>query len=357
MLLASTLRCCNEHLPVDPDETLRFRARARNWFYMDDAAGRGSYSGKSGQCARDLVGGCRRCGTVVCRNCAIKPPASIALRDRHRRICAACTKAPLGHLVRPRLDASLSLASSDDLQRAICKCASDGVWLCQPCGRTIRSDDYDYKNIWKWRHQYTDVLGGLGTGIGDGDRGVICGRGAGCCAARERAEEVDCDAEDAREATTNGSLTPSPHQQQQQQPSSSSQNNNNQQHSSLSSLTLPPWGTSSSSGGGGSGGNAVTTATTDEGRTTPSPAQLHKPGYVRQEVEGIGGRIKKKLLRIVRVGACVPEWADERDRGSILGREVQGRVRSWCGWCWRVIPGEKDYECMEGEGDVEEKKG
>jgi hypothetical protein len=66
MLLVSTLRCVNEHLPVDPDETLRYRARAGNWYYMQDAS-RSSYNGKSGQCARDLVAGCRRCGTVVCR--------------------------------------------------------------------------------------------------------------------------------------------------------------------------------------------------------------------------------------------------------------------------------------------------
>lgn len=66
MLLISTLHCSNEHLPVDPEETLRYRARAMNWFYMEDV-GRTSYSGKSGHCARDLVAGCRRCGAVVCR--------------------------------------------------------------------------------------------------------------------------------------------------------------------------------------------------------------------------------------------------------------------------------------------------
>jgi hypothetical protein len=66
MLLVSTLHCSNEHLPVDPEETLRYRARAANWYYMQDA-GRSNYNGKSGQCARDLVAECRRCGTVVCR--------------------------------------------------------------------------------------------------------------------------------------------------------------------------------------------------------------------------------------------------------------------------------------------------
>lgn len=44
------------------------------------------------------------------------------------------------------------------------------------------------------------------------------------------------------------------------------------------------------------------------------------------------------------MGACVAEWEDEKAKGDILGREVQGKIRSWCGWCWRVVPGEKDYD-------------
>jgi hypothetical protein len=28
-----------------------------------------SYNGKSGDCARDMVGECRRCGDVICRVC------------------------------------------------------------------------------------------------------------------------------------------------------------------------------------------------------------------------------------------------------------------------------------------------
>jgi hypothetical protein len=66
MLLVSTLHCCNEDVPVDREDTLRYRARAGNWFYMQDIS-RTNYTGKSGECARDLVSECRRCGTVVCR--------------------------------------------------------------------------------------------------------------------------------------------------------------------------------------------------------------------------------------------------------------------------------------------------
>ncbi|KAK3359120.1 hypothetical protein B0T25DRAFT_532006 [Lasiosphaeria hispida] len=304
-LLASTLHCSNEHLAVDPEETLRYRARAGNWFYMQDT-GRSAFTAKSGRCARDLVAGCRRCGTVVCRNCAIKPPAPIVLRDRHRRLCTACTNAPLGSLVKPQLSLEFPL-ESDDMERAICQCnSSPGVWLCQPCGRSIRSRDNEYRSIWKWRNTYTEQLGGLGTGIGDGDRGVPCGRETECCAAREREQQTDCDAEDAREAD-----------------------------SYLSATIAGSAGSPSSNTSNAAGGSPVL------GRRTPSP-QLG-PGYERHEIEGIGGVMKKKKLRMVRIGACVPEWEDERVRGEIMGREVQGR-RSWCGWCWRVIPGKRDYE-------------
>lgn len=67
------------------------------------------------------------------------------------------------------------------------------------------------------------------------------------------------------------------------------------------------------------------------------------PGYERHEIEGIGGIVKRKLVRMVRVGACVPEWEDEKgSNNKILAREVNGTARSWCGWCLRAIPGEKD---------------
>jgi hypothetical protein len=67
MLIKSTLHCSNEDLPVDPEETLRYRARAGNWWYMDDTARAGNYIAKAGHCARDMVSECRKCGTVVCR--------------------------------------------------------------------------------------------------------------------------------------------------------------------------------------------------------------------------------------------------------------------------------------------------
>ncbi|KAL7949405.1 hypothetical protein V8C42DRAFT_310791 [Trichoderma barbatum] len=315
-LMGATLRCSKEAAPVDPEQTLRYRARAADWNYgMEDGR---NYNGKSGSCARDLVTECRRCADIICRNCAIKPPLSTALRERHRRLCVTCAKAPIAALASPALDISLPL-SSEAVQRAVCRCDSEGVWLCQPCGHSIRNADHDYKGIWRWRTKY----GGF-TGIGDGDRGVICGREEACLAAREKEQEIDCDAEDARGST------------------------------------LAPWSTGSSSGtpspgpqhtgtppGNGAGfpfpTNGTIESIIDEMRYQRTPSPQLGPGYARHEIEGIGGIVKRKLVRMVRVGACVPEWEDEKgSNNKILAREANGAARSWCGWCWRVVPGEKD---------------
>ena len=79
------------------------------------------------------------------QNCAIKPPVSIVLRDRHRRLCLGCTKAPIGNLTNPVLPPSIAL-DSDLMRRAVCTCdTAEGVWLCQPCGRSIRGADCDYQ--------------------------------------------------------------------------------------------------------------------------------------------------------------------------------------------------------------------
>ncbi|KAK9415609.1 hypothetical protein SUNI508_10268 [Seiridium unicorne] len=311
-----SLHCINEDVALDPDDTLRYRARAGNWFYMEDV-GRsgGNYNGKSGQCARDMVAECRRCASVVCRNCAIKPPAPIVLRDRHRRLCIPCSKAPIGTLAKPPLRPETSI-DADIMKRAMCTCQIEGVWLCQPCGRSIRGADHDYQSIWRWRNQYGDIIGGLGTGIGDGDRGVICGRDSECCASKEREHETDCDAADAREHVISNPGTPPP----------------------ANPHPFQSWMTSNSAYS-----PTPSPSSSPDSRRTPSPSHLG-PGYSRHEIEGIGGVVKTKKLSMIRVGACVPEWEDERSKGEILGREVSGCARSWCGWCWRVIPGKKDFE-------------
>ncbi len=65
----------------------------------------------------------------------------------------------------------------------------------------------------------------------------------------------------------------------------------------------------------------------DAMRRTPSPAL--GPGYVRHEIEGIGGVVKTKRLKMVKVGACVNEYEDEKASGEIMGREIKAKNRSW----------------------------
>lgn len=78
------------------------------------------------------------------QNCIIKPPAPVMLRERHRRLCKACSRAPLTRLIKLPLNSDTPMAC-DAVQRAICTCDTAGVWLCQPCGRSIRATDHDYQ--------------------------------------------------------------------------------------------------------------------------------------------------------------------------------------------------------------------
>ena len=65
-------------------------------------------------------------------------------------------------------------------------------------------------------------------------------------------------------------------------------------------------------------------------------------GYWSQEIEGIGGIVRKKLKTRMKVGAPVREWEDDREGGQLLGREISGRERSWCAWCDRGVPSRCD---------------
>ncbi|KAL1610823.1 hypothetical protein SLS60_002494 [Paraconiothyrium brasiliense] len=147
-----------------------------------------------------------------------------------------------------------------------------------------------YVRAWTWRTRYSHYLGGVGTGAGEGNEGVECGRGPSCLAARVVEHEVDYNA-DVAEAY--GSLE-----------SNSSQ------------------------------GSERWTGTS----------------YHAQEIEGIGGVVKMKLKKQVYVGECVKIYEDERDKSiRWLEREVSGKLRSWCSWCERVVPGERDKAEAKGE--------
>ncbi|KAI5245122.1 hypothetical protein E4T42_06887 [Aureobasidium subglaciale] len=249
-------------------------------------------SGRVGACARDMVGECRRCGSVVCRNCIMKAPSAIALKARHRRLCRTCIKAPLdSHLrITPpdtendhrsqtshrQATRSVSHSSPQPLYRDPCTCSSH-IWICSPCGTTLRTHDTSYTRAWTWRSRYsTSSTSPLGTGIGHGIEGVQCGRESHCLSSRTIYKEIECDATDTRTG-----------------------------------------------------------------------------GYFLQEMEGIGGVVKKKVKRRVEVGEVVREDVDEGEGGRFLAREVEGLDRSWCSWCARVILSNKDAARFDGaDGDL-----
>jgi len=295
-------------------------------------------AGKVGACARDLVAPCRRCGRVVCRNCASKPPSDIYLKDRFRRLCRACLEAPLAAHLRPLVDrqdrhdglprwsasssrsvstsSSSTTSDSEDREAAAaeediptgpltsaaflrgpCTCPTRGVFLCGPCGHCMRTADITYKRVWTWRSRYsTHIGGGLGTGLGVGNQGQKCGRGEHCLESGRNAVcwvEIDCaDGQAGRDHD----------------------------------------GHAASDGHGLHGGD----------RQAIVDSMSDKPGYLSQEIEGIGGVVKKKVKMRVKVGATVWEYQDERESGEYLEREASGQERSWCGWCGRVCLGEMD---------------
>ncbi|KAL2829034.1 hypothetical protein BDW59DRAFT_41318 [Aspergillus cavernicola] len=268
-------------------------------------------SGKIAKCARDMVAECRGCSKIVCRNCTAKPPNAATLKNRIRRLCTTCRKAPLNNLVSSSLYAPLPSTMSDPLSTAAvplrdtCTC-QDVLWLCNHCGQKLRRNDTTYRRVWTWRTRYSTYLGGLGTGIGEGCQGVKCGRGEKCLAGQEIELEVECEADE--------SMANSPPEygyhfgHRFEQPHASSHNH-----------THGKW----------------------------EDPEEDEPGYLRQEIIGIGGRVKQKAKKRVMVGACVVEHEDERDTGEYLTREEEGAHRSWCGWCWRVIPAKHEASALQ----------
>ena len=288
-------------------------------------------SGKISRCARDLVAPCRRCGINICRNCIEKPPSNKVLAGRLRRLCDSCLEAPLILHKAPLQDFSESAAPTSSASstrsgrsdsnasdhsaadqhyyaletvsqmpeiwlRGPCTCASKGVYLCQQCGHNNVAADNIYHRVWKWRSRYSTHLGGgLGTGLGLGNQGQKCGRDKHCLATRDAMAlmEAECSSEDVS--------TPTGYE--------------------LSRSNTP-------------------VAHGEDHEARP------EPGYFRQEIEGIGGKVKSKSRKLVKVGATVYEFRDERESGKYLGREASGDMRGWCSWCSRVCPGKRDREEM-----------
>ena len=287
-------------------------------------------SGKVSKCARDLVAPCRSCGVIVCRNCIEKPPSNKMLPGRLRRLCDSCLEAPLvmhreplhestdHHLVASsanstrsaRSDSSTSDQSDLDFHhtavtlsnmpeswlRDPCTCAEKGVYVCHQCGHSNRGHDSIYQRVWVWRSKYSTRLGGgLGTGLGLGDQGQKCGRKKYCLATRDATTIMESEYYTDDEQTPNGYDSSRVH----------------------------------------------TPNITDSDHDSRP-----EPGYFRQEIEGIGGKVKIKSKRLVKVGAIVYEFRDERISGKYLGREANGERRSWCSWCSRVCLSKDDHAEM-----------
>ncbi len=181
---------------------------------------------------------------------------------------------------------STDVSHSDDakvvrLARPPCTCTS-GVWICQPCGNTLRPNDTTYMRGWAWRTRYS-TFGGFGAGLGEGNEGVECGRGSNCQASHEVYQEIECDADD------------------------------------------------------------LAVIEHDLAKADIEGHQWAGSSYLTQEIVGIGGAVKKKIKKRVTVGAAVKEYEDEREgTAQFLSREQAGDNRSWCSWCDRVVPGKKD---------------
>lgn len=95
------------------------------------------------------------------------------------------------------------------------------------------------------------------------------------------------------------------------------------------------------------GGTEVVTPMDVSRSGTPGQSEEPRPepGYLRQEIEGIGGRVKSKVKQLVKVGATVYEFRDERESGKYLSREVAGDLRAYCSWCNRVCPSNTEHGC------------
>jgi hypothetical protein len=197
-------------------------------------------------------------------------------------------KTPLSNLMEHATSATEAESfTKEAFARGPCSCP-DIVYICQHCGQSLACADITYKRIWTWRTRYSTYLGGLGTGIGEGNEGVKCGRGARCFGAEETELEIDCGGAVDRLLRLSA-------------------------HNAIV-LDIP---------------------------------EVNKPGYLSQEIEGIGGVVKKKVKKRVRIGQTVKEFEDERDGAPYLGREVGGQRRAWCGWCDRVILSSAEKEALE----------
>lgn len=210
-------------------------------------------------------------------------PVQAHRSEKLRRVCIfrdsfQIAQADLSEISREEQDDEKELSSI----RTPCTCY-ESVWLCQPCGQSLRTADTTYRRGWAWRTRYS-ACGGIGAGLGEGNEGVECGRQGDCLNFREVEKEIECDADET--AALEAEME-------------------------KAEIDGRQWASSS---------------------------------YNTSEMVGLGGRVKRKIKKQVRVGAIVKEYEDERKTGKFLQREQEGTNRGWCSWCARVVPGKKDAD-------------
>ena len=282
-------------------------------------------------------------------------------------------------------------------------CCADSVWLCNDCGRTLNSATLMYKRGWLWRKRYSDYLGGQLSGIGEGSEGVHCGREMYCLDAKkvehviewnDRSESSgDGDRGQAGNTLINGNGIYD-HTSTMSGPAVAGGDAGGSNVTTSDYIEVGGSGSSgSSSGGGGSSSNssstcnitntidhnhsnhhhhminphinidtreAINASASVSGRPRPRPRPRHEPSYYAREVEGIGGVVRRTTSHRERIGAIVPEYEGERATGQYLKAEREGAVRSWCSWCFRVVPGrheEEEEEEEEEEGKSHQDRG
>ena len=278
----------------------------------------------------------------------------------------------------------------DAFRRDPCQCA-DSVWLCNECGRTLRSATLMYNRGWLWRKRYSDYLGGRNSGVGEGSEGVHCGREMYCLDAKEvehviewndRGKSSGLGASPAAAGSFAAGIAETGIGNGEGQAGSvaidgvgvgNGYGNGNETDGS-NSVNGPAVA-------GGEGGSSITTSdyievggggfgsshdndhdhhdhdghmssthvhfdtganATMNTNTSTKSRHRHEPSYYAQEVEGIGGVVRRTTYHRERVGAVVPEYEGERATGQFLKAEHEGDVRSWCSWCFRVLPGKED---------------
>ncbi|KAI5295727.1 hypothetical protein KEM52_000414 [Ascosphaera acerosa] len=325
LLIKKTLRCVNERRAQEAAADGARSGTDAGSRTLDEARLLAIQSMSSSRCVRDLVKQCMRCHQWVCRNCIGKPYTSA--KPRIRRLCRTCIDAPLSTLTQARsVNPYQAFAHPSAYLRAqaarwgLCCCAEE-AWLCLRCTRAQHNEDTTYRAGWAWRANYRSVVTPYGTwaGIGVGDdsdcRGR-CGRASECLAAKDVV--VEAEVRTASDGTCWSYLAASQPEQ---------------------------------GGGGGAVAGApipagVSLAVSVSTSTSTAP-HGHQPGYFRQEYVGAGQVIRSKSLESLLVGDVVDEYPGERESGDYLLPEIDGDVRSWCGWCRKVIPSKADLQRLE----------